>query len=139
MAAAQVTEPMQQIGHPQCHGGFTGSRVTREAHVQCGRRGCHTEPRTYPVDEQQRGDFGDPGFHRLQPDQLGVQAVQHVIDPGLGAHDRQIDNRVAGQGLRTGGFSGRVLARSGDRARTGAECGPAHAEPYRSPAGRSVA
>ena len=121
----KVAQPVQQLGHPQRHRGLAGARVAGEAHVQVGPRRAQSEPGPHPVDQQQRGDLGDPGLHRAQPDQLVVQRGQDLVDAGVGARGGQVDDRVVGQRL-----DGRVgpagpARRRGAPGRGHAEGGPA--------------
>ena len=42
MPFAHIAEPEQDVRHPHCDGGLTGSRVTGEAHVKSRCRLCQT-------------------------------------------------------------------------------------------------
>ena len=75
---AHVAEPVQQPGHLQRHRGLAGARVAGEAHVQRRRLLRQPEPPPRPVDEQQRRGLADPLLDRRQPDQLGVELVEHL-------------------------------------------------------------
>jgi hypothetical protein len=106
----QVTEPEQQVGHLQRHGGLAGARIPGKAHVQVGPGGVEAEPVPDPVDQQQRGDLLDLLLHRDQADQLIVQGGEHVLDvrrlPLLGEGDGLLGvqdlGATAGAGLGPG-------------------------------------
>jgi hypothetical protein len=106
----QVTEPEQQVGHLQRHGGLPGARIPGKAHVQVGSGGVEAEPVPDPVDQQQRGDLLDLLLHRDQADQLVVQGGEHVLDvrrlPLLGEGDGLLGvqdlGATAGAGLDPG-------------------------------------
>jgi hypothetical protein len=57
----------------------------------------HAVPGTHSINEQQRCDLGDSGFHRCQPNELTVQLRHHFVDTGLLAGIGEIDDRVRGK------------------------------------------
>lgn len=71
---------MQQLGHPQSHGGLAGARSPGEAHVQV-RAGCgKAKPLPRPVDQQQRRDLVYPLFHGHKTDEVAVEGEEHIVD-----------------------------------------------------------
>ena len=59
--AAQVAEPVQQVGHPQRDRRLAGAGAAGEAHVQGRPGGGEPEPLPDPVDQQQRRDLARCG------------------------------------------------------------------------------
>ncbi len=73
MAFADIAELVQDVGHPESDGGLAGAGIAGETHMQGGRLGDEAHASPHAVDEQERGDFADAGFHRRQADQLLIE------------------------------------------------------------------
>jgi hypothetical protein len=98
LALLKVAEPMQQVGHPQRHRGLPGAGGTGEAHMQVRPGRLEAEPVPRPVDQEERRDLLHLLLHRDQPDQVGVEGVQHLVDARGAALVGEGDRRVDGQG-----------------------------------------
>ena len=58
--------------------------------MQTRRTGIQTNRIARLVDEQQRGDLSDAGFHRRQADQLAVELLEHLGDAALTVERREV-------------------------------------------------
>ena len=81
VAVADVAELVQDRGHPQRHRGLAGAGIAGEGHVQRRRL-----PAASPIRLRSRSTSSSAaisrmrGLHRLQPDQLAVELVEHLAD-----------------------------------------------------------
>ena len=110
----QVAKAVQQVGHPQRHGGLAGPGRAGKAHVQVGPGSLQAELLPGTVNQQQRRDLLHLLLHRDQPDQVGVEGVQHLVDARGAALVGEGDRRVGRQGRR------RLLPPRGPRGPRGA-------------------
>ena len=80
VAAADEAKPVEDTRDPERHRGLAGTWISGERHVQrrirVGER--HLPPDA--LDQEQRGDLPNPGFHRNQADQLAVELRQDRRD-----------------------------------------------------------
>jgi hypothetical protein len=94
VAFADIAETMQDFGHPERHGGFPGTGVSGEVHVQRRRARGQAELAAKPVDQEQRRDLADAGLDGLQANEFAVELAQHLIDVGRLELGLQIDRFV---------------------------------------------
>jgi hypothetical protein len=99
VAAAQVAQALEDLGHPQRDRGLAGAGAAGEAHVQRGAGGGEAEAGAEPVYQEQGGDLADPGLDRVNADEFGVEAVEGAGDGELFLPGAQVDHRVVGEGL----------------------------------------
>ncbi len=98
VALAHVAEPVEDPRHLHGHRGLPGARVAGEAHVQSRRLRRETHARAHLLDQQQRGDLADAPLHRLQADQVAVDLVEDLAEPGLLELAREVDSGGRGVG-----------------------------------------
>jgi len=73
MPAPHEAEAVQDIGHPQCHGGFTGAGIAGERHVQGRWIVGDAELCSDALDKQQRGDLPDARLDGRKADQFAIE------------------------------------------------------------------
>jgi hypothetical protein len=109
VAAPQVAQVIQDLGHAQRDRGLARAGAAGEAHVQRGAGGLQAEAGAEPVDQEQGGDLADPGLDRVNADEFGVEAVEDTGDRELVLPGAQVDQRVVGEGFVVGFGAGAGL------------------------------
>ena len=82
MSLGEIPETVEHRRHSHRDGGLARSRAAREAHVQVRTFRLEPETAARHVDDEQRRDLADPGLHWVEPDQLTIEVLDHVEDPG---------------------------------------------------------
>ncbi len=80
MAAPDIAEPVQDVGHPQGHRRLAGARIAGEAHMQGRRFVRKAEALSRALNKQQSRDFANAGFHGLEADKFAVELVENFRD-----------------------------------------------------------
>src|SRR3990167_4766338 len=81
--AADIAEPVKDLGHPHGDGGLSRSGPSGEAHVEHRTFGGETDLPAEAVYEEKRGNLANACLNFLQSDELVVQLVQHLLDAGV--------------------------------------------------------
>jgi hypothetical protein len=81
LALPYETERPKNACHPQGAGGLACAAIAGEGHVQVRPLGGVAEPLPDPFDQQQRGDFAETGFDRLQADQIFLKRLEIELQP----------------------------------------------------------
>ena len=99
MAFADIAQLMQQFGHPQGDGGFSGAGIAGEAHMQRRRILREAELFARLIDEEEGGRFPDALFDRREPNQLLIQLVEDGAHAGGFERGAQIDRGFVRRGF----------------------------------------
>ncbi len=91
LALPDEAQRLEDPRHPHCDGGLAGAGIAGEGHMQRRRFGAEAKTLANPFDQQQRGDFADPRLHRLQTNQILVEADEVRLQPGAGEFGAQVD------------------------------------------------
>ena len=83
VAASRIAQAVEDVGHPQGHGGLARARIAGEAHVQGRRLGGQPHGAPGALHHQQGGGLADTLLDRRQADELAIQRLQHLRHPGL--------------------------------------------------------
>jgi hypothetical protein len=95
VAFAHVSEAVEDLRHAHRDCRLPGAGIAREAHVQRRRSGREVEAAAQAIDEEQRRNLADARLDRLEPDELAIELIEHLLDLRFLEDRRQIHGTVA--------------------------------------------
>jgi hypothetical protein len=78
----EVAEPVQQLGHPQPHGGLADTGGASEAHVQIRPGRQEAQPLAHLGDQEKCRHLLYSALYRPKTDQLTIEGSEDVVDAG---------------------------------------------------------
>ena len=91
VVAADIAQPVEDVGHPAGDRGLAGAGIAGEGHVQGRVHAGECQVPAQLVDQEQGRDLADAGLHRLEAHELAVELVQHLADAGLAVDGIEVD------------------------------------------------